>query len=62
VHNCQYCDHTEQRDIASAKVIKNSGLMAVGHTMSKNACIPLSGPDVLAGFEQLTLFELVICH
>ncbi|MGL5508712.1 MAG: zinc ribbon domain-containing protein, partial [Microcoleaceae cyanobacterium] len=23
VHNCQYCGHREQRDIASAKVIRN---------------------------------------
>jgi len=63
VHNCQYCGHTEQRDIASAKVIRNRGLMAVGHTVSENACeVSLIGSDVLTGFEQLTLFELVKCH
>jgi transposase len=63
VHNCQYCGHTEPRDIASAKVIRNRGLIAVGHTVRENACeVPLIGSDVLAGFEQLTLFELVKCH
>jgi len=37
--------------------------MAVGHTVSENACeVPLIGSDVLAGFEQLTLVELVKCH
>lgn len=63
VHNCQYCGHTEQRDIASAKVIRNRGLIAVGHTVSEKACeVPLIGSDVLTGFKQLTLFELVKCY
>ncbi|OIP67420.1 MAG: transposase [Oscillatoriales cyanobacterium CG2_30_40_61] len=63
VHNCQYCGHTEPRDIPSAKVIRNRGLIAVGHTVSENACeVPLIGSDVLAGFEQLRLFDLVKCH
>lgn len=63
VHNCQYCGHTEQRDIASAKVIRNRGLIAVGHTVSEKACeVPLIGSDVLTGVKQLTLFELVKCH
>jgi len=54
VHRCQHCGHSESRDTASAKVIMQRGLMAVGHSVTKNAC----GDDA-TGFKQLSLFELV---
>jgi hypothetical protein len=42
------------RDIASAKVIKNRGLVAVGQPVNqKKAC-----GDVLAGITELSLFDL----
>ncbi|MBL1211668.1 MAG: transposase, partial [Geminocystis sp. GBBB08] len=44
------------RDVVSAEVIKNRGLIAVGHTVIKNAY-----GDVLTGFKQSNLFELVKC-
>ena len=53
LHVCQFCSHTESRDTNSAKVIRDRGIMAVGHTVRKKAC----GGDA-AGFKQLTLFEL----
>jgi putative transposase len=56
VHNCQYCGYTAPRDIVSAKVIKNRGLIAVGHTVKENAC-----GDVLTGIGQSNLFNLVKC-
>jgi putative transposase len=54
LHHCQFCEHQESRDTASAKIILQRGLKAVGHTVFKNAC-----GDVLAGVEQDTLFNLV---
>ncbi len=54
VHRCQFCGYQEQRDVASAKVIKNRGLIAVGQPVIQNAC-----GDVLTGVKQLNLFNLV---
>jgi putative transposase len=56
VHNCQYCGYTAPRDVVSAEVIKNRGLLAVGHIVNKNAC-----GDVLTGLLQSNLSELVKC-
>lgn len=56
VHNCQYCGYTAPRDVVSAEVIKNRGLLAVGHTVNKNSC-----GDVLTGLLQSHLSELVKC-
>lgn len=47
LHICQYCQHTESRDTASAKIIMQRGQIAVGQAVSENAC-----GDVLAGFKQ----------
>ncbi len=33
IHNCQHCGYIESRDINSAKIIRNRGMMAVGHTV-----------------------------
>ncbi|NER03236.1 MAG: transposase [Okeania sp. SIO3C4] len=52
-HNCSHCNYQENRDVAAAKVIRNRGLIAVGHTVNKNACV-----DGLAGV-QLNLFDLL---
>lgn len=57
IHNCQYCGYTASRDVVSAEVIKDRGIVAVGHTVNKNAC-----GDVLTGFGQGNLFELVKCQ
>jgi putative transposase len=56
LHNCQFCGYQENRDIASAKVIKNRGLIActersgsaVGQPVIQNAC-----GDGLTGIRQL---------
>jgi putative transposase len=56
IHNCQYCGYIAPRDVVSAEVIKNRGLIAVGHTVNQNAC-----GDVLTGLLQSNLFELVKC-
>ncbi|AFZ47390.1 transposase IS891/IS1136/IS1341 family [Cyanobacterium stanieri PCC 7202] len=56
VHSCQYCGYTAPRDVVSAEVIRNRGLIAVGHTVSQNAC-----GDVLTGFSQSNLTKLVKC-
>lgn len=56
VHNCQYCGYSKNRDVVSAEVIRNRGIVAVGLPVNKNA----SG-DVLTGFKQSSLFELVKC-
>jgi putative transposase len=56
VHSCQFCGLSEPRDVASAKVIKNRGLIAVGHTVKENAC-----GDVLTGINQ-NLVNLVKCR
>lgn len=63
IHHCQYCGHTENRDTASAKIIRNrgvalsskKGLMAVGHTVKPKT----AGRDDLTGVKQLSLFDLV---
>lgn len=55
VHNCEYCGYTKPRDVVSAEVIKNRGLMAVGHTVTENAY-----GDVLTGINQ-DLVGLVKC-
>ncbi|GGA57572.1 RNA-guided endonuclease TnpB family protein [Okeania sp. KiyG1] len=52
-HNCNSCGYQINRDIAAAKVIRNRGLIAVGHTVNQNAC-----GDGLAGV-QLSLFDLL---
>ncbi len=54
VHSCQFCGHTESRDTASAKIIMQRGLTAVGHTVGKNAC-----GDGLTGIRQIALSNLV---
>jgi putative transposase len=54
LHSCQFCGYTEQRDVASAKVIKNRGLIAVGHTVNKNA-----GRDGLTGVADQISVNLV---
>jgi putative transposase len=54
LHHCQFCGYQENRDIASAKVIKNRGLIAVGQPVIQNAC-----GDGLTGVKQLNLFDLV---
>jgi len=41
LHNCQFCGYQENRDIASAKVIKNRGLIAVGQPVIQNATMIL---------------------
>ncbi|AFZ48420.1 transposase IS891/IS1136/IS1341 family [Cyanobacterium stanieri PCC 7202] len=56
VHNCQYCGYTAPRDVVSAEVIRNRGLIAVGHIVSKNAY-----RDVLTGIGQGNLLNLVKC-
>lgn len=56
IHNCQYCGYIAPRDIVSAEVIRNRGLVAVGQTVNQNAC-----GDVLTGIKQSNLFELVKC-
>ena len=53
-HKCQFCGQIESRDIASAKVIKNRGLVAVGQPVHQKAC-----RDGLTGIIQLSLFDLV---
>lgn len=62
LHHCQFCGYQENRDVASAKVIKNRGLIActersrsaVGQPVIQNAC-----RDGLTGIKQLNLFDLV---
>lgn len=55
IHRCQYCNYTKSRDVVSAEIIKNRGLVAVGHTVNQNAC-----GDVLTGINQ-NLVDLVKC-
>ena len=55
IHRCQYCNYTKSRDVVSAQIIKNRGLVAVGHTVNQNAC-----GDVLTGINQ-NLVDLVKC-
>ena len=55
IHRCQYCNYTKSRDVVSAEIIKNRGLVAVGHTVNENAC-----GDVLTGINQ-NLVDLVKC-
>lgn len=55
LHHCQYCGYTAPRDVVSAEVIRNRGLMAVGHTVNENAY-----GDVLTGINQ-DLVSLVKC-
>ncbi len=54
LHICQFCGHIESRDTASAKIIMQRGITAVGHTVGKNAC-----GDGLAGIRQSNLPNLV---
>jgi putative transposase len=51
LHDCQFCKHQENRDIAAAKVIQYRGKIAVGQSVmiSENAC-----GDGLAGVKQKT--------
>ncbi|AFZ46869.1 transposase IS891/IS1136/IS1341 family [Cyanobacterium stanieri PCC 7202] len=56
VHNCQFCGYTAPRDVVSAKVIRNRGLIAVGHIVNQNAY-----GDVLTGIGQGNLLNLVKC-
>jgi putative transposase len=41
VHHCQYCGYIKPRDVVSAEVIRNRGLMAVGHTVNEIAVRPV---------------------
>ncbi|NES92497.1 zinc ribbon domain-containing protein, partial [Okeania sp. SIO2B9] len=52
-HNCSNCGYEINRDIAAAKVIRNRGLIAVGHAVKEKAC-----GDGLTGV-QLSLFDLL---
>ncbi|NES92328.1 transposase, partial [Okeania sp. SIO2B9] len=52
-HNCSHCNYQENRDVAAAKIIKNRGLIAVGHTVKEKAC-----GNGLTGV-QLNLFDLL---
>ena len=54
IHICSQCCHSESRDTNAAKIIRERGLMAVGHIVTENAC----GDDA-TGIKQLTLFDLV---
>lgn len=56
VHNCQYCGYTAPRDVVSAEVIRNRGLIAVGHTVNQ-----IAYRDVLTGIGQGNLLNLVKC-
>lgn len=56
VHNCQYCGYIAPRDVVSAKVIKNRGLVAVGHTVNE-----IAYEGVLTGIKQGNLVNLVKC-
>ncbi len=56
MHNCQYCGYIAHRDVVSAEVIRNRGIVAVGHTVNKNAY-----RDVLTGINQGKLLSLVKC-
>ena len=55
VHNCQFCGYTASRDVVSAEVIRNRGLIAVGHTVNE-----IAYGDVLTGISQ-DLISLVKC-
>jgi putative transposase len=55
LHSCQYCGYQKPRDVVSAVVIRNRGLIAVGHTVSQIAC-----SDVLTGINP-DLVNLVKC-
>jgi putative transposase len=57
IHNCQYCGYTRPRDVVSAEVIRNRGLIAVGHTVNE-----IAYGDVLTGFSQSNLTKLVKCR
>ncbi len=35
IHSCSFCLHTESRDTNSAKIIRDRGLVAVGHTVQE---------------------------
>ena len=52
-HNCQFCGYSKSRDVVSAEVIRNRGLIAVGQPVIQNAC-----GDVLTGVHQ-KLMDLV---
>jgi putative transposase len=56
IHHCQYCGYTAPRDVVSAEVIRNRGLVAVGHTVTQNAY-----GDVLTGINR-NLVNLVKCQ
>ena len=53
LHVCQFCSHSESRDTNSAKIIRDRGIAAVGHTVPEKAC-----GDGLAGVRQLSLLDL----
>ncbi|WP_245562103.1 zinc ribbon domain-containing protein [Stanieria cyanosphaera] len=38
IHNCPACGYITNRDVAAAQVIRNKGLVAVGHPVNQNAC------------------------
>ena len=57
VHHCQFCGYAAPRDVVSAEVIRNRGLIAVGHTVNK-----IAYGDVLTGISQGNLLNLVKCQ
>ena len=57
IHKCSDCGYQVSRDVAAAKVIEQRGNNAVGLPVFENAC-----GDGLAGFKQLSLFELAKSH
>ena len=75
VHNCQYCGYTAPRDVVSAEVIKNRGLIAVqrglgGFSHERLHSVNAVGHtvsqnacgDVLTGVNQGDLVNLVKCR
>ena len=70
IHSCSFCLHTESRDTNAAKIIRDRGLVAVGHTVPEkrdNAVLGVSPMsdcrkkacrDGLAGVMQLSLCNL----
>ncbi|NEP12999.1 MAG: transposase [Symploca sp. SIO2C1] len=38
IHSCGWCGYTTSRDVASAEVVKNRGITALGHSVFENVC------------------------
>ncbi len=49
LHLCSCCGHSESRDINAAKIIRDRGIKAVGHTVREKACgVGLAGIQPIA--------------